>query len=303
MLASGSESRFGGEMQGRFGGLGGLTIALLAVVSLTLVSCGEETPEGPLETGAEASCAKDELPLFETGQLTIATDKPAYPPWFKGNDPSNGKGFESAVAYAVAEEMGFTENEVTWVVEPFNKSYAPGPKDFDFDINQISITAKREQAVDFSDGYYSVNQALVGLNDSPVTDVTSLNELKDYRLGAQVGTTSFAYIEQFIQPEQQPFTYDTTNDAKSALRAEQIDGIVLDLPTAFFVTAVEIPGSEVVGQFPSQGEAEQFGLLFEDGSPLVDCVNQAIGALKVDGTLEEIQDRWLSQAVDAPELE
>jgi polar amino acid transport system substrate-binding protein len=290
-------------MHRRFEGSGGVTIALFAVVALAFASCGEEAPEGPLQTGDQSSCDKEQLPLYEDGQLTIATDKPAYPPWFKGNDPSNGKGFESAVAYAVAEEMGFSEAEVTWVVEPFNKSYAPGPKDFDFDINQISITAEREQAVDFSDGYYSVNQALVALENSPVAGVTSVNELKDFKLGAQFGTTSFAYIEQYIQPEQQPFTYDTTNDAKSALRAEQIDGIVLDLPTAFFVTAAEIPGSEVVGQFPTQGDAEQFGLLFEDGNPLVDCVNQAVGALKVDGTLEEIQDRWLSQAVGAPELE
>jgi polar amino acid transport system substrate-binding protein len=291
-------------MNRRFTRPDGSTLALLVVVFLAFASCGEEAPEsGPIETGAQPSCEKAQLPLHEQGQLTVATDKPAYPPWFKGNDPSNGKGFESAVAYAVAEEMGFTEDEVKWVVEPFNKSYAPGPKDYDFDINQISITAKREQAVDFSDGYYSVNQALVALKDSPAAGVTSLNELKDFKLGAQVGTTSYAYIEQFIQPEQQPFTYDTTNDAKSALRAEQIDGIVLDLPTAFFVTAVEIPDSEVVGQFPTQGEAEQFGLLFENGNPLVDCVNQAIGALKVDGTLEEIQDRWLSQAVGAPELE
>jgi polar amino acid transport system substrate-binding protein len=283
--------------------LNGLTLALGAALALVLVSCGEEQPESPPQAGAQPTCEKDQLSLHETGQLTIATDKPAYPPWFENNDPSNGKGFESAVAYAVAEEMGFSEDEVTWVVEPFNKSYAPGPKDFDFDINQISITEKREEAVDFSDGYYTVNQALVGLKESPLTDVASLNELKDYKLGAQVGTTSYAYIEQFIQPEQQPFTYDTTNDAKSALRAEQIDGIVLDLPTAFFVTAAEIPGSEVVGQFPTQGEAEQFGLLFESGNELVECVNQALAALKDDGTLEEIQDRWLSQAVDAPELE
>jgi polar amino acid transport system substrate-binding protein len=243
------------------------------------------------------------LPLFEAGQLTIATDKPAYPPWFEDNDPSNGKGFESAVAYAVAEEMGFTADEVMWVVEPFNKSYAPGPKDFDFDINQISISEKREQAVDFSDGYYSVNQALVALKDTPISDVKSLEEVKDFKLGVQVGTTSLGYISQYIQPADDPYIYDNTNDAKSALRAEQIDGIVVDLPTAFFITAVEIPGSEVVGQFVTQGEAEEFGLLFEDGNQLVDCVNEAIQALSDNGTLAEIQDEWLSQAVDAPVLE
>jgi polar amino acid transport system substrate-binding protein len=235
--------------------------------------------------------------------LTIATDKPAFEPWFVGNDPSNGKGFESAVAYAVAEEMGFATDEVEWVVEPFNKSYAPGPKDFDFDINQISITPERDEAVDFSGGYYDVNQALIVAKDSDLAGASSLAELKESKLGAQVGTTSFAYIQQYIQPTQQPFTYDNTNDAKSALRAGQIDGIVVDLPTAFYITAVEIPNSTVAGQFVSQGEGEQFGLLFEDGNPLVECVNQALQALKDDGTLAEIQDEWLSQAVDAPVIE
>jgi polar amino acid transport system substrate-binding protein len=281
---------------------------LLVVCALVLGACGSEEPSGGPQAGSSnepggASCEPDQLPLFESGTLTIATDKPAYPPWFEGNDPSNGKGFESAVAYAVAEEMGFSADEVTWVVEPFNKSYAPGPKDFDFDINQVSITKKREQAVDFSDGYYTVNQALVALKDSAISDVTSLEELKDFKLGAQVGTTSFGYISQYIQPSDQPFAYDNTNDAKSALRAKQIDGVVVDLPTAFFITAVEIPGSEVVGQFATQGEAERFGLLFEDGNALVECVNQAIQTLTDTGALAEIQDKWLSQAVDAPVIE
>ncbi|HYI44492.1 MAG TPA: ABC transporter substrate-binding protein [Actinomycetota bacterium] len=283
-------------------------VGLFVIIAVLLgAACGsaEETPEAQpgAEDTAAASCEKESLPLLEEGQLTIATDKPAYPPWFEGNDPSNGKGFEGAVAYAVAEEMGFTADEVTWVVEPFNKSYAPGPKDFDFDINQISISPKRDEAVDFSTGYYTVNQALVALKGSSVAGVASLEDLKDHKLGAQVGTTSFGYIQQYIQPSEQPFAYDNTNDAKSALRAEQIDGIVVDLPTAFFITAVEIPGSEVVGQFVTQGEAEEFGLLFEDGSPLVDCVNQAIQSLTDDGTLAEIQDEWLSQAVDAPVIE
>jgi polar amino acid transport system substrate-binding protein len=279
-------------------------VTAAAVFLLGACAAEEEEPSEPAAQGSEAeSCAVDDLPLHQEGVLTIATDKPAFEPWFVDNDPSNGKGFESAVAYAVAEELGFSEDEVEWVVEPFNKSYAPGPKDYDFDINQISITEKREQAVDFSDGYYDVNQALVAKKDSPVAEASSLDELADYKLGAQVGTTSYAYITQYVQPGDQPFTYDTTNDAKSALNAGQIDGIVVDLPTAFYISAVEIPGSAVVGQFPTQGEAEQFGLLFEEGNPLVDCVNEAIAALKEDGTLAAIQDRWLSQAVSAPVLE
>ena len=283
-------------------------VAVIALSALVLGACGAEEEEPAPSAGGgaqeeEDACAKDQLNLIEPGTLTIATDKPAFEPWFVDNDPTNGEGFESAVAYAVAEEMGFTEDEVTWVVEPFNKSYAPGPKDYDFDINQISITEERDQAVDFSDGYYDVNQALVALKGSPVADATSLADLKDAKLGAQVGTTSYAYIQQYIQPSEQPFTYDNTNDAKSALRADQIDGIVVDLPTAFYITAVEIPNSSVVGQFVSQGEGEQFGLLFEDGNPLVECVNEALAALEEDGTLAGIQEEWLSQAVDAPVLE
>jgi polar amino acid transport system substrate-binding protein len=282
-------------------------LALSVVVMLALAACGsdEQTPPpvGGGQSQAADECAVENLALQQAGQLTIATDKPAFPPWFEDNDPTNGKGYESAVAYAVAGEMGFSEDQVTWAVEPFNKSYAPGPKDFDFDINQISITKKRDEAVDFSDGYYDVNQALIVLKGSPFENVASLAELKDAKLGAQVGTTSFAYVQEFIAPNQQPFTYDSTSDAKSALRAGQIDGIVVDLPTAFFITAVEIPNSKVVGQFASQGEGEQFGLLFEDGNPLVACVNVAIQALKDDGTLDGIQDEWLSQAVDAPVLE
>ena len=282
--------------------------AVAAVAALVLIACGpEEEPAADDAAagsgGQEQECAKEDLNLVDPGQLTIATDKPAFEPWFVDNDPSNGEGFESAVAYAVAEEMGFAEDEVEWVVEPFNKSYAPGPKDYDFDINQISITPERDEAVDFSDGYYDVNQALIVPKDSDLAGVTSLADLQDAKLGAQVGTTSFAYIQQYIQPTEEPFTYDTTNDAKSALRAGQIDGIVVDLPTAFYITAVEIPNSTVAGQFVSQGEGEQFGLLFEDGNPLVDCVNQALQTLKDDGTLAEIQDEWLSQAVDAPVIE
>ena len=253
---------------------------------------------------AQESCAKEDLPLLKPGQLTIATDSPAFPPWFENNDPTNGEGYESAVAYALAEEMGFTEEEIKWVVEPFNKSYAPGDKDFDFDINQVSISEKRDQAVDFSDGYYEVSQALVALKDSPAAGTTTLDELAELKLGAQVGTTSFQSIVEQVQPEEQPFSYDNTNDAKSALEAGQIDGIVVDLDTAFYIRDVEIPGSAVVGQFPTaSGEPEQFGLLFEEGNPLVDCVNEALATLKEDGVLEQLEQQWLSDKVDAPVFE
>jgi len=235
--------------------------------------------------------------------LTIATDSPAYEPWFSDDDPTNGKGFESAVAYAVADEMGFGADEVEWISVPFNSSYQPGPKDFDFDINQISITAKRAQAVSFSDGYYSAAQAIITLKDSEYADATSLADFKDARLGTQVGTTSLEAITDTVQPSQQPQVFDDTNVAKNALQNGQVDGIVADLPTAFYITAVEIPQGRIVGQFqPQTGETEQFGLLFEKGNPLVACADQAIATLKQDGTLAVLEDRWLSQVVDVPQL-
>jgi polar amino acid transport system substrate-binding protein len=203
-------------------------IAMATVAVLLLSACAQETDEAasPVPSG-EDPCAVENLPVMEPGTLTIATDSPAYPPWFEKNDPTNGQGYEGAVAYAVADALGFGPEDVKWVVEPFNKSYAPGSKDFDFDINQISITAKRANAVDFSDGYYDVNQALIALKTSPVAGATTIAELADAKLGAQVGTTSLAYIQENIQPTQQPYVYDTTNDAKSALEAGQIDGIVV----------------------------------------------------------------------------
>jgi polar amino acid transport system substrate-binding protein len=293
-----------------------LTVAA-AVAAVALAACASSnTPSGAGGSSASAgspsssasasaqACAKDSLPLATPGRLTVATDSPAYPPWFEDNDPTNGRGFESAVAYAVAQEMGFDRGEVTWAVEPFNKSYAPGPKSFDFDINEVSITPARQRAVTFSDGYYDVNQALVALKKDPISKVASLADLKGYKLGAQVGTTSLSYIQEQIQPAKQPFVYDTTNDAKSALQSGQIDGIVVDLPTAFFISAAEIPNSVVVGQFPNPPgtSPEQFGLLFEKDNPLVDCVNAALGRLKADGTLEQIQQTWLSDKVNAPVL-
>jgi polar amino acid transport system substrate-binding protein len=241
-----------------------------------------------------AECAPDALTLVNPGTLTVGTDSPAYPPYFVDDDPSNGQGFESAVAYAVADRLGFTNDQVTWTVVPFNKSYAPGAKDFDFDINQISITPKRQKAVDFSDGYYTVNQAVVALNDSPLSGATTLAELKDAKLGAQVGTTSLDFITDVVQPGDQPFVYNDTNDAKSALNNGQIDAIVVDLPTAYYITAVEIENSAIVGQFPALEGGEQFGLLFEKGNPLVSCVNLALQDLKATGELQTIQDAWLA---------
>ena len=296
-----------------------LLLLPVLVLALAAACCGSDDDDNgeaaaPTTTAA-SECEKGSLELVTAGQLTIGTDNPAFGPWFGGgvpegstwefNDPTTGEGFESAVAYAVAEQLGFSKDEVEWVVVPFNNSFRPGDKNFDFDINQISVTDERDQAVDFSDSYYDVNQALVALNGTPIADATTLEELKSYRLGAQIGTTSLGYINDTIQPEQEPRVYDTSNDVIAAINAKQIDGIVVDLPTAFFlVGAEEVKNGKVVGQFPAaDGEQEHFGMLFEEGNPLRDCVNEALAELESDGTLDQIQTEWLSNRASAPVLE
>lgn len=291
-------------------------LAVVFALSLLAAACGDDD-DTDAEAGAAggdaaedagggeaASCAKEDLTLVSDGVLTIGTDSPAFPPWFVDDDPTNGEGFESAVAYAIAEELGFTPEEVEWTVVPFNNSFAPGEKDFDFNINQVSITEEREEAIDFSDGYYDVNQAVVAYADSAAVGVTTVEELRDLRFGAQVGTTSLDFITEVIEPTTEPFVYNDNNAAKAALDAGQIDAIVLDLPTAFFVSAVEIEGSAVIGQFPSVGDSpEQFGLVFEQDNPLRVCVNEALASLRDSGRLAEIEQEWLSDVVDAPVIE
>jgi polar amino acid transport system substrate-binding protein len=294
-------------------------LALVTVLALALLAgCGggdDEASDTPSTSVKATSCNKDQLELVSAGKLTVGTDNPAFPPWFGGgtpkgskweiNDPSTGEGFESAVAYAVADKLGFAKPEVTWVVVPFNNSFKPGAKDFDFDINQISVTGDRDRAVDFSDSYYNVNQALVALKGTSIANAKSQEALKQYRLGAQIGTTSLGYIKDTIQTDKDPRVYDTSNDVVSALNAKQIDGLVVDLPTAFFlVGAEEVKNGTVVGQFPSAGgEQEHFGMLFEEGNSLRDCVNSALVELKDEGKLEQIQQEWLSEKASAPVLE
>ena len=291
-----------------------LAAAAVLPLAVALVACAPEsdddssTAKDPATSGGSSAsaeaCAPDSLPLRTAGQLTVGTDSPAYDPWFSDNDPANGKGFESAVTYAVAEQLGFSADQVKWVKVPFNKSYAPGPKDFDFDINQISITPERAEVVDFSDGYYSAAQAVIALEGTEGAEATSLEDLKGLRLGAQTGTTSLTAIRDVIQPESDPAVFEDTNAAKSALQNDQVDAILADLPTAFIISAVEIPKSVILGQFqPETGEQEQFGMLFEKGSELVPCVNQALEALREDGTLESIETEWLSDTVGVPELQ
>ena len=278
-----------------------------APVDSSTPDAGEE-PSTSESTSASAdadpaACAAEAVRT--PGTLTIGTDSPAYDPWFSKNDPTNGEGFESAVAYAVAEKLGFTGDAVQWTKVPFNSSYAPGKQDrFDFDINQIAITPERAEVVDFSDGYYEAAQAVIALDDSPIADATTVAELADYNLGAQTGTTSLTVIRDVIQPTTDPAVFEDTNAAKQALLNGQVDGILADLPTAFYITAVEIPEATLIGQFrPETGEKEEFGMLFEKGSELVPCVNEALAALREDGTLDQIEQQWLSDVVDVPELQ
>jgi polar amino acid transport system substrate-binding protein len=279
---------------------------LLALVALMLIlaACAEEDPAtdadsaGGSGSGSDAkeTCDVADPPTMTDGVLTVATDKPAFPPWFEGS-PKNYSGFEGDLANEVAERMDL---EIEWVVEPFNKSYAPGAKDYDFDINQISITPEREEAVDFSDGYFQNNQGILAAADSSIADATTLEDLKEFKLGAQVGTTGLDFINTVIQPNEQAQVFDTTNDAKSALQSGQLDALVTDVVTTVYLRDFEIEGTEVIGQYPSE---EQFGMLFERGNPLVDCVNQVLGEIRDDGTLDQLQKQWLQDYLGVPTIE
>ncbi len=297
-----------------------LLALLLAALAVVAAGCGGEDDDGDAagtttaaETTGDSACGKDQLETTTDGKLTIGTDNPAFPPWFDGgtpkgskweiNDPAKGQGFEGAVAYAVADKLGFAKNEVEWVVVPFDQSFKPGQKSFDFDVNQISIKPERAKNVDFSEPYYDVNQALVALKGSTLANAKTLAAVKDAKLGAQIGTTSLDYINDEIQPSEEASVYNTNTDVISALKAKQIDGIVVDLPTAFFVTAVEVPNGTIVGQFPDAGEQEQFGLVLAKDSPLTDCVDEAVTALRDEGTLDSIQQEWLADKANAPVLE
>ncbi|MGA8256052.1 MAG: ABC transporter substrate-binding protein, partial [Nocardioides sp.] len=276
-------------------------LTLLAPLLLAASACaseaGDDTPA--TTTAATAADCVADVTLTTPDTLTIGTDSPAYEPWFTENDPTTGEGFESAVAYAVAERLGFDAADVAWTKVRFNTSFAPGPKEFDFDINQISITPARAKAVDFTDGYYSASQAVIALNGSAAAAATSLADLAGLRLGAQTGTTSLTAIRDVIQPDAEPSVFQDTNAAKQALQNDQIDAVLADLPSAFYITAVEIPKSTIVGQFqPETGAQEEFGMLLAKGSELTPCVNLALAELVDDGSLAELEQTWLSDTVN-----
>ena len=266
-----------------------LAIVLGSTAALGLASCGSDDSSSACPTIAE-------------GKLTIATGTPAFEPWVVGDAPESGEGFEAAIAYAVATELGYTNENIVWVRTGFDEAVQPGAKNFDFNLQQYSITEERKATVSFSDPYYSTNQAVVGFADSPVASATKLSELKELKFGAQSGTTSLDFILNVIKPTNEPFIYDDNAGAKAALEAKQIDAIVVDLPTAFYISAVEIEGSKVIGQFPLSDAvaADNFGLLFDKDNKLVDCVNTALGALKESGKLAEIEKTWLADKTNAP---
>jgi polar amino acid transport system substrate-binding protein len=280
-------------------------LVLVLSAAALFAGCGSDSPDegstATTTTVAAADCTPENLSTFKDGVLTVGTDSPAYPPYFEDDDPTNGKGFESAVAYAIAEELGFSRSEVEWSTVPFNASYAPGPKKFDFDVNQISITPAREKVVDFSMPYYTAAQGVLVAKGSDLEQITSLDDLKDAEIGVQIGTTSLEAVNDEIDPSNEPKVFDNSNDVVSALKSGQVDAVVVDLPQAIYLRDVEVPGSSVVGQFDAPG-GDEWGALLAKDSDLTQCVDLAIETLTDDGTLGEITTQWMSNAASAPEL-
>ena len=278
-------------------------IGLLAVAGLTLSACGGGSESS--DTTAAAGTSGNECTTGKTlaeGKLTIGTGNPAFSPWVENDAPESAEGFEAAVAYAVATQLGFSPENVAWVRTSFDEAIQPGAKNFDFNLQQYSITDERKQTVSFSDPYYTTNQAIVGYADSAAASATTVAELQGLKFGVQSGTTSLEFLNTVVMPTNEPYVYDDNAAAKAALEAKQIDAIVVDLPTAFYISAVEIEGTKVIGQFPA-GEgtvADQFGLVFDLDSPLVECVNVALAALKESGELATIEQTWLSDKTSAP---
>jgi len=275
----------------------GILVAVAIAASLTLSGCAKSDSA---TTDKAASCAKADLATVESGKLTIATGEPAYYPWIIDDKPETGNGFEGAVAYAVAKQLGFTNDEVVWVRTTFDSAVTPGAKNFDFNLQQFSITAERSAAVDFSSPYYTAPQAIVSFKSSKIAGKTSIADLKDAKLGAAVGTTSLDAIQNQIGIKPQVFNDNAA--AVSALKNDQIDGLVVDLPTAFYLSGVEVTNGLIVGQLPSSGSGDQFGLLLSKGSALTSCVSAAVDAITADGTLAAITDKWLATDAGAPVL-
>lgn len=277
-------------------------MAVLAIAAAGLSACGSSSDTTTASVPATSgSCKKGQLQTANDGVLTVGTDKPAFPPYFIDDKPSNGKGFESAVAYAVADKLGYPASSVKWEIVPFNSSYAPGAKNFDFDINQISITPARAKAVNFSTPYYTAPQAVLTLDGSKAAGATDIAGLKDVTFGVQVGTTSLEAVNSVIKPTQQPQVFNDSNDTVNALKIKRVEAIVTDLPTAIYLRDAELDNAAVVGQFNVPG-GDQWGLLSEKDSPVTGCLDEALAQMKSDGQLQKITDQWMNSYAKAPEL-
>jgi polar amino acid transport system substrate-binding protein len=281
---------------------------LFTASALTGVTVTSSVASGAATSSSLASCKTTiNSQEYTKGKLTVATDNPVYTPWFVGNKPANGKGFESALAYAIAKTLGISKANVVWTYEPFDNSYTPGPKKFDFDINEISYTAQRARAVTFSESYYDVTQSIVALKGSVVAKKHTPSDLKTYLYGDQIGTTGLAYIYNKIHPTQQTRVYSTLDTAVAALESGQINAIVVDTPDGQYMASSEVENSKKkpdgvqVGQFPSTGE--HYGLLFKRGNPLVGCINVALNTLKSNGTLASLTTKWLNIYTSVPTIE
>ena len=276
-----------------------LSLALAATSLFTLAACGGDDSSS---SSAEGTSNKGDCATIAEGKLTIGTGSPAFSPWVENDAPESGEGFEAAIGMAVAAELGYEGENVVWVRTTFDEAIAPGEKNFDFNMQQYSITPEREETISFSDPYYSSNQAIVALADSPAEGATTVADLVDVKFGAQAGTTSLTFINDIIKPTNEPFVYDDNAGAKAALEAGQIDAIVVDLPTGLYISAVEIEGTSVIGQFPGSagGLTDDFGAVFTKDNPLVACVNTALAALKESGELAKIEQTWLSDNNGVP---
>ena len=289
---------------------GASTAASAAATVAPSVAASAAASVAPSASAALTDCATNAV--VTPGKFTIGTDNPAYPPYFATpeasakpkapwqlGDPTNGNGFEAAVGYAIADKLGFTKDAVTWIVVPFNNSFAPGPKTFDIDLNQVNYKPARTQTADLSKGYYFGNQSAVVLKGSKYATATSVADLKDAQWGAQVGTTSLDAINTVIAPTKKPVIYDTNDLAVEALGKKTIDAIMVDLPTADYITNVQVQNAVIAGQFQG-GTPEYFSAVLQKGSKLTDCVNQAIDALTADGTLDKLVKDWLPFQASVP---
>jgi len=295
-----------------------MAVVMMAVAMFAAACGGSTSSASPSASpSADTACAPENLALKTAGVLTLSTDNPAYSPWFQGgnegstvwigdynNDPVKGQGYEGAVAYAIAEKLGFTADKVTWIVTAFDQAFAPGEKAFDLLLNQVSIKPERAEAVDFSNGYYDVAQGVVTVEGSSIAGATSIADLKGAKLGTQIGTTSYDAIINIIKPDQEPAVFNTMDEAVAALDAGQIDGIVADVPTTFYMRDAQLSGGVIIGQLAgTDAGAEQFGVVLQKDSPLTACVNTAIDALKADGTLDALLLEWIGGSGSAPIIE